>query len=74
MGKGVTDTYVPGRVGVVGLGLIGGSFAKAFAKAGSDVYAWNRTHEVTELACIDTITGELTDEVISTCELVIVSL
>ena len=64
---------VPGRVGVVGLGLMGGSFAKAFAAADREVYAWNRTRSTLDLAMIETVTGELTDEVIPTCELIILA-
>ncbi len=30
-------------VGIVGLGLIGGSFAKAYHEAGVTVLAWNRS-------------------------------
>ena len=30
-------------VGIVGLGLIGGSFAKAYHEAGATVLAWNRS-------------------------------
>ena len=64
-------TYVPGRVGVVGLGLIGGSFAKAFAAAGQEVFAWNRTQDTLRLARIETIAGELDEETIPTCELIV---
>ena len=67
------STYVPDRVGVVGLGLMGGSFAKAEHEGGREVYAWNRTHATVELAEIETIDGELTDDVIPTCELVILA-
>lgn len=66
-------TFVPGRVGIVSLGLIGGSFAKALHAGGAEVYAWNRTHSTLELAMIETVDGELTDEVIPTCELVILA-
>ena len=66
-------TFVPRRVGVVGLGLMGGSFAKAYAAAGWEVYAWNRTRATIELACIEVIAGELTDELLSTCELIILA-
>ncbi len=66
-------TFVPGRVGILGLGLMGGSFAKALAAAGREVYGWNRTHSVTEMAMIETIKGELTDKTISTCELIILA-
>lgn len=68
-----SSTFVPDRVGVVGLGLMGGSFAKALAAAGREVYGWNRTHSVTEMAEIETIAGELTDEAIPTCELIILA-
>ena len=34
------NSFVPGRVGVVGLGLMGGSFARAFRAAGVDVYPY----------------------------------
>jgi prephenate dehydrogenase len=52
---------------------MGGSFAKALAAAGREVYGWNRTHSVTEMAEIETIAGELTDETIPTCELIILA-
>ncbi|RHB56981.1 prephenate dehydrogenase [Olsenella sp. AM39-30AC] len=68
-----SSTFVPDRVGVVGLGLMGGSFAKALAAAGREVYGWNRTHSVTEMAEIETIAGELTDQTIPTCELIILA-
>ena len=61
------------RIGIVGLGLIGGSFAKAYAAAGWEVFAWNRTHATVELAEIETIDGELADDVIPTCELIILA-
>ena len=66
-------SFVEKRIGIVGLGLIGGSFARAYAAAGWDVYASNRTRSTVELAMIETIKGELTDEVVSTCELIILS-
>ena len=66
-------SVVPGRIGVVGLGLMGGSFAKAFAAAGVEVFAWNRTRSTLELAEIETVDGELTDEVVPTCELIILA-
>ena len=73
MAKGEKRTFVPGRVGVVGLGLMGGSFAKAAHQGGQEVYAWNRTRSTLELAMIDTIDGELTEEVVGTCELIILA-
>ena len=66
-------SFVAGRVGIVGLGLMGGSFARGLHQGGREVYAWNRTHSTVELAQIDTIDGELTDDVIPTCELIILA-
>ncbi|OUO60952.1 prephenate dehydrogenase/arogenate dehydrogenase family protein [Olsenella sp. An270] len=66
-------TYVPGRCGVVSLGLMGGSFAKAFAAAGVEVFAWNRTRSTLELAMIETVDGELDEETIPTCELIVLA-
>ena len=66
-------TFVPGRIGIVGLGLIGGSFARAYAAAGWDVRAWNRTRSTLELAEIETVKGELDDETIPSCELIILA-
>ena len=48
-------SFVEKRIGIVGLGLIGGSFARAYAAAGWDVYASNRTRSTVELAMIETI-------------------
>ena len=66
-------TFVPGRVGIVGLGLMGGSFAKAMHEGGREVYAWNRTRSTLELAMIETVDGELDDRTIPTCELIILA-
>ena len=68
-----TPTFVAGRIGVVGLGLIGGSFAKALHTGGAEVYAWNRTHSTLELAMIECVDGELDDEAVPTCELIILA-
>lgn len=66
-------TFVPDRVGIVGLGLIGGSFAKAEHEGGREVLAWNRTASTLDLAKIETVDGDLTDETIPTCELIILA-
>ncbi|MCH4053803.1 MAG: prephenate dehydrogenase [Atopobiaceae bacterium] len=63
----------PGRVGIVGLGLIGGSFAKAFHEAGHEVLAQNRTRSTLEFALVETVDEELTDDNLGTCELVIIA-
>ena len=62
-------------VGVVGLGLIGGSFAKAYHAAGHTVLAWNRSRSVLDFAMMSgAVDGELTEENISGCDLVLVTL
>ena len=66
-------TFVPGRVGILGLGLMGGSFAKALHAGGTEVYAWNRTHSTLELAMIECVDGELDDEAVPTCELIVLA-
>ncbi len=62
-------------VGVVGLGLIGGSFAKAYHQAGHEVLAWNRSRSVLDFAMMSgAVDGELNEENISACDLVLVTL
>jgi NAD(P)-dependent dehydrogenase (short-subunit alcohol dehydrogenase family) len=46
------------NVGVAGLGLIGGSFAKAAAHAGHRVLAWNRTRETADKAVADGVAAD----------------
>lgn len=59
--------------GIVGLGLIGGSFAKAYHAAGEKVYAFNRTRNVLDFAMLDgTVDAELTEENICECDIVII--
>ena len=72
-GGAQAPTFVPGRCGVVGLGLMGGSFAKAFAAAGVEVLAWNRTRSTLELAMIETVSGELDEGTTGTCELIVLA-
>lgn len=62
-------------VGIAGLGLIGGSFAKAYHAAGERVLAWNRTRSVLEFAMLDGgVDGELNEENIAACDLILVTL
>ena len=63
-------------VGVVGLGLIGASFAKAYkSDEEATVYGWNRTKSITQMAQMQGIIDEeLTDENLGKCDLVILSL
>ena len=62
-------------IGVAGLGLIGGSFAKAYHAAGHTVYAWNRNRSTLAFALIDgNVDAELTEDNVSECDLVVVAL
>lgn len=64
------------NIGIVGLGLIGGSLAKAW-KAYTDarVYGYDRDKSVTEYAQLSgAIDGALTDETLASCELVMLAL
>ena len=58
--------------GIVGLGLIGGSFAKAYNEAGHTVLAANRTESVLKFAELSgDVAGELTDEKLSECDVIL---
>lgn len=62
-------------VGIVGLGLIGGSFAKAYHEAGHQVLAFNRSRSVLDFAIMSgNVDGELTEKNISSCEMVLIAL
>lgn len=59
-------------VGIVGLGLIGGSFAKAYKEAGHRVLAWNRSRSVLDFALMaGDADAALTEDNISDCDLVL---
>ncbi|MBO4497610.1 MAG: prephenate dehydrogenase [Lachnospiraceae bacterium] len=61
------------RLGVVGLGLIGGSFAKAYKKDGHEVMALDTDKKTLGFAALSgAIDGELTDEIIPTCDLILI--
>ena len=53
-----------GTVGIVGLGLIGGSFVKAYHAAGWKVFASNRTERVLEFAKIGGDVDEILEKII----------
>ena len=62
------------KVGVVGLGLIGGSLAKAYKAAGHRVLAHNRSRSTLDFAMLSgAVDEELTKENISDCDLVLVA-
>ena len=60
-------------VGIVGLGLIGGSFAKAYSAAGHRVLAYDTDPQVSAFAELSgAVSGALTEENISECDAVLV--
>ncbi len=64
-----------GTVGVVGLGLIGGSAAKAYKRAGWRVYGADRDRSVLGFAALSgAIDGELNGETLPCCDLVLIAL
>ena len=63
------------KVGIVGLGLIGGSFAWTYHNEGHQVLAFNRTRAVLDFAMLSgAVDGELTKENVFDCDLVLVTL
>ena len=60
-------------VGIVGLGLIGGSFARAYALAGARVLAFDTDADVMDAAMIETIAGTLDDGTIPSCDLIVLA-
>ena len=63
------------RAGIVGLGLIGGSFAKAHSEAGHEVLAFDRDESVLSFAQIEgAVSAPLTKENIGTCDIVLVAI
>ena len=63
------------RVGILGLGLIGGSMARAYAIAGHQVYAAEKDASMLSFAQLSgAVQGELTDQVIPTCDLIFLAI
>lgn len=59
-------------VGVAGLGLIGGSFVKAYHSQGHTVYAYNRSRKTLDFALLSGyIDAELTADNVSECDLIV---
>ena len=62
-------------VGIAGLGLIGGSLAKAYHEAGERVLAYNRSRSVLDFAVMSgAVDGELTAENITECDIVLLAM
>ena len=59
-------------VGILGLGLIGGSLARAYAKNGHKVYAADKDESILEFAQLaGVVHGRLNPETIPTCQLIL---
>lgn len=67
------ETGAEMTVGVLGLGLIGGSFAKAYARAGSRVLAWDVDGDVMDAARVETVAGTLDAGTLSACDLIVLA-
>ena len=62
-------------VGIVGLGLISGSMAKAYSAACHTVLADNRNKTILDFAMLDgAVSAPLTAENMKTCDLILVGL
>ena len=63
------------KIGIVGLGLIGGSLARAYHKSGAEVYGYNRSKVVQDYAKLEgTLTGELNAETMAQCDAIFICL
>ena len=61
-------------VGIVGLGLIGGSFAKAYHAAGHQVLAFDTDQSVYDFAVLSgAVNGPLTGESLPECDLILIA-
>ena len=62
-------------VGILGLGLIGGSLARAYSKAGHTVYAAEKDESILSFAQLaDVVHGTLTEDSIPRCELILLAI
>lgn len=63
------------NVGILGLGLIGGSLARAYAMDGHTVYAIQRNESMLSFAMLaGAVHGKLTEETIPTCDLILLAI
>ena len=62
-------------VGILGLGLIGGSLARAYAKNGHTVYAAENNESILEFAQLaEVVTGALNQETLPHCDLILLAI
>ncbi len=63
------------KIGIAGLGLIGGSFAKAYRKAGIQVYGYDQNRVMEDFARLEgTLAGTLDAATIGSCDLILIAL
>ena len=63
------------KLGIVGLGLIGGSFAKAYKAAGHEVYGYDCDKSVMDYAIVsEVMNAELNSDILPECGLVLIAL
>ena len=63
------------KIGIVGLGLIGGSLAKAYHATGHEVYAYDLDHAIMEFAAVDGVVDHVLDEnAMQACEAVLLAI
>ena len=63
------------KVGIVGLGLIGGSLAKAYKRAQAEVLGFDKDRLTTGFAKLaEAIDDELTEERLSECDLILLAI
>ncbi len=62
------------NVGILGLGLIGGSLARAYAKCGHTVYAYDKDSSILEFAALTgAVHQKLSDDTVKACDLILLS-
>ena len=63
------------KVGILGLGLIGGSMARCYSKAGHTVYACDKDDSILAFAELSgCIHGSLTSDTVSLCDLILLAI
>lgn len=63
------------NVGILGLGLIGGSLARAYAKAGHSVYANDQDSSIIEFAQLsEAISAPMTEKTLQSCDLIFLAI
>lgn len=63
------------NVGILGLGLIGGSLARAYAKAGHTVFCCDKDESILDFAMLSGVVhGRLTEQTITDCDLILLAI